>query len=139
METLRYCSALSTYSVHIAFPADFVSPGFVEEQKTKTPLTKRIQGTDRSLAELERKFPSSEKVASLVITAVDRGDYIICEDSWAASVLFAGMTGPSPKRGMGIMDAILSPVVTWIVWPYLRWKWEAMTRKDGEEYRGLPK
>jgi len=135
METLRYCCSQSTYSIHIAFPADFVSPGFMEEQKTKTPLTKRIQGTDRPSAELEARFPSSDKVASLVIAAVDRGDYIICEDSLAASVLFAGMTGPSPKRGLGIMDAVMSSVMTWIVWPYLRWKWEGMTRKDGEESR----
>jgi 3-dehydrosphinganine reductase len=105
------------------------------EQKTKTSLTKRMQGTDLPLAMLEAKFPTSEKVASLIIAAVDRGDFIICEDSLAASVLFTNMLGPTPKRGWGISDAVLSVVTGWLVWPYLRWKWEGMTREDGKEFR----
>ncbi|KAI1388534.1 putative short chain dehydrogenase/ reductase [Hypoxylon trugodes] len=135
MEVLRYCGPESTYSIHCAFPADFISPGFVLEQQTKTPLTKHMQGTDLPLNKLEAKFPSSDKVASLIIAAVDRGDFIICEDSLAASVLFTNMLGPSPKRGWGIVDALLSPIVGCIVWPYLRWRWESMTRSDGEEFR----
>lgn len=135
MEVLRYDCPASTYSIHCAFPADFVSPGFVLEQKTKTPLTKRIQGLDRPFEELEARFPTSEKVASLVIAAVDRGDFIICEDSFAASALFTNMTGPSPKRGLGIVDSFLGLLMGWIVWPVLRRRWEAMCKKDGEELR----
>ena len=135
MEVLRYRCPNSTYSIHCAFPADFVSPGFMQEQKTKTPLTKRIQGTDTTTAELEARFPSSEKVASLIVAAVDRGDFIICEDSLAASLLFTNMLGPSPKRGWGISDAFLSVVVGCFAWPFLRWKWERMTIEDGEEAR----
>ncbi|KAI0889324.1 putative short chain dehydrogenase/ reductase [Annulohypoxylon maeteangense] len=135
MEVLRYNCPASTYTIHIAFPADFVSPGFVLEQKTKTPLTKRIQGLDRPFEELEGRFPSSEKVASLVIAAVDRGDFIICEDSFSASALFTNMTGPSPKRGLGIVDSILGLLVGWVVWPVLRRRWEAMCTEDGENSR----
>ena len=133
IEVLRYCSSKSTYSIHCAFPADFFSPGFKLEQETKTPLTKRIQGTNLAAAELETKFPSSEKVAALIIAAVDKGDFIICEDSLAASVLFTSMIGLSPKRGWGIVDSLLSVVMGWLVMPFLRRKWEAMTREDGEE------
>lgn len=135
MEVLRYNSPASTYTIHCAFPADFVSPGFILEQKTKTPLTKRIQGLDRPYEELEGRFPSSEKVASLTIAAVDRGEFIICEDSFAASALFTNMTGPSPKRGLGIVDSIMGLLVGWIVWPVLRRRWETMCREDGEESR----
>ncbi|XDG09181.1 hypothetical protein ABKA04_008796 [Annulohypoxylon sp. FPYF3050] len=135
MEVLRYNCPASTYTIHCAFPADFVSPGFVLEQKTKTPLTKRIQGLDRPFEELEARFPSSEKVASLIIAAVDRGDFIICEDSFAASALFTNMTGPSPKRGLGIVDSIMGLLVGWVVWPVLRRRWESMCRQDGEESR----
>jgi 3-dehydrosphinganine reductase len=135
MEVLRYCSPTTTYSIHCAFPADFVSPGFRLEQDTKTPLTKRMQGTDLTIEQLEAKFPSSDKVASLVIAAVDRGDFIICEDSPAASVLFSNMLGPSPKRGLGIFDTLMAPVMGWFVMPFLRWRWEGMTRRDGEEMR----
>jgi len=135
MEVLRYCCSKSTYSIHCAFPADFISPGFIQELKTKTPLTKRISGTNLSIPELEAKYPSSEKVASGIIAAVDKGDYIICKDSLAASLLFTNMIGLSPKRGWGIVDSLLSVVMGWIVVPFLRRKWEAMTREDGEEMR----
>ncbi|KAI1460399.1 putative short chain dehydrogenase/ reductase [Annulohypoxylon moriforme] len=135
MEVLRYNCPASTYTIHCAFPADFLSPGFVLEQKTKTPLTKRIQGLNRPFEELENRFPSSEEVASLIIAAVDKGDFIICEDSFAASALFTNMTGPSPKRGLGIVDSVLGLLVGWVVWPILRRRWEAMCRQDGEEAR----
>lgn len=135
MEVSRYNCPNSTYSIHCAFPADFVSPGFMLEQNTKTPLTKRMQGVDKSISELQVKFPSSEKVGSQIIAAVDKGEFIICEDSLVASLLFTSMIGPSPKRGWGIVDGLLSPVMGWFVWPILRWKWEAMTRQDGEEMR----
>lgn len=139
IEVLRYCCPRSTYSIHCAFPADFVSPGFILEQETKTALTKRIQGTDRSIAVLGAKFPSSKKVASLIIAAVDKGEYAICEDSLAASFLFTGMIGPSPKRGWGIADSLLSVITVLFIWPFLRWKWEIMTREDGEEMRNSRK
>ena len=135
MEVLRYNCPQSTYSIHCAFPADFVSPGFMLEQNTKTLLAKRIQGVDKPISELQAKFPSSEKVGSQIIAAVDKGEFIICEDSLAASLLFTGMIGPSPKRGWGIIDGLLSLVVGWFAWPILRWKWEAMIRQDGEDMR----
>ncbi|KXT04091.1 hypothetical protein AC578_4918 [Pseudocercospora eumusae] len=123
--------AYSLIDASSVFKADFVSPGFIEEQKTKTPLTKRIQGVDRPLDQLQSRFPSSDKVAKLTIAAVDRGEFIICADSLAASALFTAMSGPSPKRGWGIADALFSVIVTWFAWPYLRWKWEGMCQDDG--------
>ncbi|KAJ5718048.1 short chain dehydrogenase/ reductase [Penicillium malachiteum] len=132
-EFLRHNSATTTYTIHIAFPADFVSPGFRLEQDTKPYLTKRIQGTDlASFAELEAKFPTAEKVALGVIANVDLGNFIICEDSMAASCLFTNMTGLSPKRGLGIVDSVMGIVVGWLVMPVLRRKWERMCREDGE-------
>ena len=135
IEVLRHNCVESMYSIHIAFPGDFVSPGFMKEQQTKVPLNKTIQGLDHPIDELLAKFPSSDKVAGLIIRAVDRGDFIICEDSMEASVLFTNMQGPSPKRGWGVYDALLSPIMSCVVMPYLRWKWEGLTRKDGEELR----
>ncbi|KAL9054325.1 MAG: hypothetical protein Q9162_004199 [Coniocarpon cinnabarinum] len=133
MELLRYCSPSCTYSIHCAFPGDFVSPGFYLEQNTKTPLTKRIQGLNHTIAELEAKYPSSDKVASQIISAAEKGEFIICKDSTAASLLFTAMTGPSPKRGWGIFDSVVGSIVSWIVWPYLRRQWENEIKKDGLE------
>lgn len=132
---MRYSCAASKYSIHCAFPGDFISPGFYLEQDTKTPLTKRIQGTDKPLTELEAKFPSSHTVATGIIQAVEAGDFMICKDSLAASLLFTGMTGPSPKRGLGLADSLLGWVVSWIVWPVLRIKWAQMCHEDGEVAR----
>ncbi|KAF7171584.1 hypothetical protein CNMCM5623_003953 [Aspergillus felis] len=131
-EVLRHNSSSTTYTIHIAFPADFISPGFVFEQDTKPDLTKRIQGTDvATFAELEKKFPSSENVARGIVARVDKGDFIICEDSLAASLLFTNMVGLSPKRGLGIVDPLLSVVMGWFVVPVLRRRWERMCREDG--------
>ncbi|KAE8362762.1 putative short chain dehydrogenase/ reductase [Aspergillus caelatus] len=131
-EVLRHNSAQTTYTVHIAFPADFISPGFVLEQDTKPDLTKRIQGTNvATFAELEEKFPSSEQVAQGIVARVDQGDFIICEDSLSASLLFTNMIGLSPKRGLGIVDSLLSVAMGWFVVPVLRRRWERMCREDG--------
>lgn len=137
MEVLRYTCLTSTYTIHCAFPADFISPGFLLEQETKTELTKRMQGlaTKSSISELESRFPSSEKIASLIIAAVEKGDFIICPGSIASSLLFTNMIGPSPKRGLGIIDSLSGIIVGWFVWPILRRRWEAMCRRDGEESR----
>ncbi|OAL75682.1 short chain dehydrogenase/reductase family oxidoreductase [Trichophyton violaceum] len=130
-EVLRYNSPTTTYTIHIAFPADFISPGFVLEQDTKPNLTKRIQGTNvPTFSELEKKFPSSEKVALGIIARVEKGDFIICEDSLAASLLFTNMTGLSPKRGFGIVDSLMTVVMGWFVVPILRRRWESMCRED---------
>ncbi|KAI0096720.1 putative short chain dehydrogenase/ reductase [Nemania sp. FL0031] len=135
MEFMRHSSRASTYTVHCAFPGDFISPGFYLEQHTKTNLTKRMQGTDRSLDKLEAGCPSSEDIASLIVSGVDRGEFIICDKSWGISLLFANMVGPSLKRGIGIIDSLLGILSGWILFPILRRRWEAMTRKDGQEWR----
>ncbi|KAI1087108.1 hypothetical protein F5B19DRAFT_476765 [Rostrohypoxylon terebratum] len=45
------------------------------------------------------------------------------------------MTGPSPKRGLGIVDSIMGLLVGWIVWPVLGRRGESMCRQDGKESR----
>ncbi|KNG85245.1 putative short chain dehydrogenase/reductase family oxidoreductase [Aspergillus nomiae NRRL 13137] len=130
-EVLRHNSSHTTYTIHIAFPADFISPGFVLEQDTKPNLTKQIQGTNvATFAELEKKFPSSEEVARGVVARVDKGDFIICEDSLPGYLLFTNMIGLSPKRGLGIVDSLLSVVMGWFVVPVVRRRWERMCRED---------
>ncbi|KAI0440572.1 putative short chain dehydrogenase/ reductase [Xylaria telfairii] len=135
MEFLRHSSATSTYTVHCAFPGDFVSPGFYLEQNTKTSLTKRMQGTHKPLEVLEANCPSSDKVASRIVAAVDRGEFIICGDSWAISLLFTNMIGPSLKRGIGVLDSLLGLLAGWLLYPILRRRWDAMTKEDGREWR----
>ncbi|PNY26683.1 NAD(P)-binding domain protein [Tolypocladium capitatum] len=130
---LRQIVFVSSAAAFLGLPGSIAYTRFYLEQDTKTPLTKRMQGTDCSIAELESRYPTSAKVASQIIAAVGNGEFIICKDSMAASLLFTNMIGPSPKRGLGIADSLLGWLVGWFVWPVLRRRWEAMCREDGEE------
>ena len=134
LEVMRHDTADSHYSIHCAFPGDFVSPGFMKEQATKVHLNKTIQGLHQPIESLVAKFPSSEQVASMIIKAVDRGDFIVTY-SLEQHALFANMMGASPKRGWGVVDTLLQPLMSWIIMPYFRRQWESLTRKDGEQLR----
>ena len=131
MEALRLSGPASKYKIHCAFPSNFISPAFLEEQESKPELTKRIEGTTGSTAELERRFPSAEKVARGIIAGVARGDFALCDDSMESRLLFANMIGPSPKRRLGIRDSLLATVVGLFVWPALRRRWDKMCKGDG--------
>lgn len=96
-----------------------------------------MEGTTGSMVELEQRFPSAEKVAQGIITGVERGDFAICDDSRESSLLFANMIGPSPKRGLGVLDSLLATVVGLFVWPVLRRRWEKMCKEDGSHNRSM--
>lgn len=101
----------------------------------KPELTKRIEGTTGSVVELEKRFPSSEKVAQGIIAGVERGDFALCDDSMESGLLFANMIGPSPKRGLGILDSLLATAIPLFVWPVIRRRWDKMCKKDGIQNR----
>ena len=131
MEALRLSGSSSTYTIHCAFPSNFISPAFLEEQKSKPELTKQIEGTTGSMAELKQRFPSAEKVAQGIIAGVERGDFALCDDSMESGLLFTNMIGPSPKRGLGVLDSLLATVVGLFVWPVVRRRWDKMCKQDG--------
>ncbi|PSN60061.1 NAD(P)-binding protein [Corynespora cassiicola Philippines] len=135
MEAIRHSGPASRYTVHCAFPSNFITGAFMEEQKKKPELTKQIEGTTGSLEELQKRFPSAEEVACKIIAAVGKGEFAICDDSFESALLFSNMIGPSPKRGLGIVDSLLAVIVGLFVWPILRRQWDAKCKKDGEEYR----
>ena len=137
MEALRLSGPATKYTVHCAFPSNFISPAFAEEQESKPGLTKRMEGTTGSMAELERRFPSAEKVARGIIDGVARGDFALCDDSTESGMLFANMIGPSPKRGLGVQDSFLAVVIGLFVWPVLRRRWDKMCKEDGIRSRAM--
>ncbi|KAL9119243.1 MAG: hypothetical protein Q9187_004203 [Circinaria calcarea] len=130
METLRLSSPASTYTIHCAFPSNFITTAFLEEQISKPELTKRIEGTTGTRAELEQRYPSAEQVAQGIIAGVARGDFAICDDSMESGLLFANMIGPSPKRGRGVVDSLLAIVMGLFIWPFLRSRWDKMCKRD---------
>jgi 3-dehydrosphinganine reductase len=94
-----------------------------------------MQGVKGSIEDLEKRYPSPEKVVSLVLEAVKNEEYIICRDSLAASLFFTNMVEASPKRDLEIMDSVVCIVVNWFIWLVLRRQWEGMCKKDGELWR----
>ncbi|KAG5665010.1 hypothetical protein KAF25_008744 [Fusarium avenaceum] len=105
-ELKRYSGPMTKYSVHISFPSNFISPSFMDEIKNKPELTKQLEGTTAPMSELMQKLHSSKQVANYIIKKVDKGEFVICSE-YEAKLLFAGMAGPSPKRGIAIkIDAI---------------------------------
>lgn len=137
MEALRLSGPASKYTIHCAFPSNFFSPAFLEEQKTKPELTKQIEGTAGSMGELEQRIPSAEKVAKGIINGAARGDFALCDDSMESGLLFANMIGPSPKRGLGVLDSLLAIVVGSFIWPLFRYRWDRLCRQDGMDHRKL--
>lgn len=64
-----------------------------------------MEGTAVSTAELKKKLPSTEKVASIILAGVAKGDSAICE-SFESGLLWANMIGPLPERGLGFIGTI---------------------------------
>lgn len=130
MEAIRYSSRVSKYTIHCAFPSNFITQSFFEEQENKPRVTKEIEGTMGTVVELEKKLPSAEKVAGQIIDGVARGDFTLCDDSIDSALLFANMIGPSPKRGLGILDSILTIFMGFFVWPILRRRWDEKMKNE---------
>ncbi|SCZ88952.1 BZ3500_MvSof-1268-A1-R1_Chr1-1g00850 [Microbotryum saponariae] len=68
-ETLRNELQMYGISVHLFLPATILSPGFVEEQKVKPAMTRRIEGPDVGL--------TPEVVAAHMIRGLDRDNFYI--------------------------------------------------------------
>lgn len=135
-EVLRYSGETSTYSIHCAFPSNFASAAFVDEQKHKPELTKRIENTTGPTPELMSRLPRPERIAERIIAKVERGDFAICDDLESA-LLFANMRGPSPKRGFGVVDSLLGALAS-VIWPIVRRHFDRMCKQDGKVLDGQP-
>jgi 3-dehydrosphinganine reductase len=64
-DTLREECLLYDIDIHCTFPANFLSPGFQEEEKTKPEMTRIFEGT----AGVE----TAETVSRRIITRLERG------------------------------------------------------------------
>lgn len=92
-----------------------------------------MEGSMGTPEDLVKRFPSSREVAVEIVEAVEKGDFAIC-DRPETSLLFAGMLGPSPRRGWGIWDSFLA-LAGGLMWPPLRWYWDRMCARGGDSFR----
>lgn len=114
--------------MHVAFPNTFVTEAFIDEQKTKPELTKRIESSNKPLEKLD----TAEYIANTIVKRVAKGDFAILSD-FDTEVLWSNMLGSSPKRGLGVLDSVLGLLSGFFVWPVLRFTWTRMCRQAGKD------
>lgn len=69
------------------------------------------------------------------MAGIAAGDFAIC-DSFESALLWSNAIGPSPKRGLGVVDMLLTIIVSYMVWPILRRYWDSMCRRDRQAIGG---
>jgi 3-dehydrosphinganine reductase len=108
-ETLRQELKPYNISTHIMFPGTILSPGFLEEQKTKPEVTKLIEGAD------EGQKP--EVIAEAFLKGIEHGQFMITSDI-IGELARCCSKGVSPSNNY-VTDAILC-ALGWIVFPFWR-------------------
>jgi 3-dehydrosphinganine reductase len=134
LEIIRYNNPKTTYAVQCVFAHNFITPTFIEEQKRKPALTKRIEGTTGDIAALEKtgNFPRAAKIAPEIVAAIDKGDFAVMDGRFESQLCWGVSISSSPKRGWGIWDTLLA-LLACIIWPIVRRTHVADA--DGEAYR----
>jgi 3-dehydrosphinganine reductase len=87
-----------------------MTDAFLEEQKNKPELTKRMECTECQGLELQKKLPSARKVAEYIVRNAETNDFAIC-NSFESGLLWSNIIESSPKRGFGILGLVLRGVV----------------------------
>lgn len=119
LEATRYSGPKSTCTVQCIFAHNFITPTFLREQMNKPELTKRIDGTTGTLADLEKKFPSAAEIAPKIVANVANGDYAVCDDRLGPQLLWSNTSGANPSSGWCVVDTLMA-LVMWIAWPFVR-------------------
>ncbi|KAF9256828.1 oxidoreductase [Marasmius fiardii PR-910] len=95
-ECLRSELILYNSTVHICFPATIYSPGLIEENKTKPPITLKIEETDSG--------QTPEQVAEALFKGVQNGDFHIATE--LLGNIFRSSTRGVTPRNNPILDAV---------------------------------
>jgi 3-dehydrosphinganine reductase len=127
LEIQQYSGPVSNYSVQCVFAHNFITPTFIEEQKNKPDLTKRLEGTTGDLSEIEKSFPYAENIAPEIVASIDKGDYAVMDGRFEPQACWAVSIGSSPKRGWGLWDTFLAVLMA-LVFPFIRYGWEKEVR-----------
>jgi 3-dehydrosphinganine reductase len=116
---MRYSGPKSTYTVQCVFAQNFITPTFLQEQKTKPKLTKCLEGTSGELRDLEKQFPYAAKIAPEIVANVASGDSAVCDGRLNPQLLWANAIGASPRRGWGVVDTLMA-ILMLFAWPFVR-------------------
>lgn len=95
-ETLRSELLLYNSTVHICFPATIYSPGYIEENKTKPPITLKIEESDGG--------QTPEQVANGLFKGIQNGDFHITTE-FLGNIFRSSTRGVTPRNNL-ILDAV---------------------------------
>ena len=118
------------YQVHSAFPGTFITDSFLAEQASKPELTKIMEGSNISDADIQEKTPSALAIAKKILGGLDKGHFSITSD-WESALILNNMRGPSPRDNV-ILDFLLA-LVAFFVWPFVRRDFDRKTRDYGRK------
>ncbi|KAL8766545.1 MAG: hypothetical protein Q9209_006688 [Squamulea sp. 1 TL-2023] len=103
---------------HCIFPSTILSPGFMEENERKHPITLKLEEDD--------KGQTPEQVAEASIRGLERGDEMVTTD-FQGGLMWRSIMGFSRK---GIWDTLVGAVLLWVV-GWVRWDMDRTVRKWG--------
>jgi 3-dehydrosphinganine reductase len=96
--------------IHIVLPGTITSPGFVEENKTKHPVTHLLEEGD--------PVQNEDEVAVASVNALENGSYMITTQMLSHAMRVSSLGG-SPRNGLfGIRDMVFS-WLTAIAWLFI--------------------
>ncbi|KAL8860878.1 MAG: hypothetical protein Q9178_002633 [Gyalolechia marmorata] len=103
---------------HCIFPATILTPGYIEENKSKHPITLKLEGSDQG--------QTAEEVAEASVKGLERGEEMVTTD-FVGGLMWRSAMGFSRK---GFVDTLVGMVVLWVV-GWVRWDMDRTVRKWG--------
>lgn len=115
---------------HCVFPGTIFSPGLEQENLTKPGITKKLEESEGG--------QTAEEAAAEMLRGLDAGQENITTGGIMGLAVRTGMLGPGKRSGWGIVDTLLSWVVS-IVLVFVRRDADGKVRQWGRERRiGVP-
>ncbi|MCJ1395019.1 hypothetical protein MMC18_007900 [Xylographa bjoerkii] len=125
MEMHLYASAdYPPVRIHTIFPGTIFTESYVEENKIKPAVTKKLEEDDGG--------QTADQVAEKSIQALEKGDELI-PTAWIGRALMCGVLGGSTRNGWPIIDTALSWVMS-ILMVFVRRDMDSKVKNWGKVY-----
>ena len=108
--------------VHTIFPGTIFTEGYIEENKIKPAITKKLEEDDGG--------QTPDQVADKSIQALEKGEELIAT-AWLGRALMCGVLGGSTRNGWPIIDTALSWVMS-ILMIFVRRDMDSKVRNWGK-------
>ena len=125
MEMQLYASAdFPPVRIHTIFPGTIFTESYIEENKIKPAITKKLEEDDGG--------QTPDQVAEKSIQALEKGEELIAT-AWLGRALMCGVLGGSTRNGWPIIDTALSWVMS-ILMIFVRRDMDSKVRNWGKVY-----